>query len=109
MVKTPGNHTDQEKWYIWTVRPGKFDVVSTYIKNNVEEVTEILFPTETSEKETKSGIKKIKVSPLYAGYVFLRYYHDAENPTVWVKINKHPFVSGYVGLCTEKDIDLIAK
>jgi transcription antitermination factor NusG len=108
MVKLPGNEHPHE-WYIWTVRPGKFDIVKAYIEKNVREVTDILCPTVTSEKQTKTGLKKVKVSPLYAGYVFMQYTHDIDDPVAWVKINNHPFVVSYVGPCSAKDIALIAK
>jgi transcription antitermination factor NusG len=108
MSKSPGLQPDQE-WYIWTVRPGKFHIVREYLEKNVIEVTNILCPTQTSEKETKAGRKKVKVSPLYAGYVFLEYAHDVNNPIAWVKIDRHPFVVGYVGPCTAADIALIVK
>lgn len=97
------------QWFIWTVRPGKFEIVKAYLEKEVKEVSDILFPTETSEKETKTGSKKTKTSPLYAGYVFLQYTHDVTDPVVWVKINKHPFVASYVGPCTAADIALIVR
>ena len=108
MSKSPGLNPDQE-WYIWTVRPGKFHIVEAYLEKNVKEVTNILCPTQISEKETKTGRKKVKVSPLYAGYVFLQYSHNENNPTAWVKIDRHPFVVGYVGPCSAADIALIVK
>ncbi len=98
-----------KEWYIWMVRPGKFDIVRTYIEDSVKEVVSILCPIEVSERKTKTGRKKIKESPLYAGYIFLQYTHDANNPVAWVKINKHPFVVSYVGPCTAADIALIVK
>jgi transcription antitermination factor NusG len=108
MTNTPGDSINPE-WYIWTVRPGKFDIVKAYIEKSVKEISCVLCPTVTSEKEMKSGRKKTKVSLLYAGYVFLQYAHDENNPVVWTKLNKHPFVVSYVGPCTAADIALIAK
>lgn len=92
-----------EEWYVWTVRPGKFEVVRRYIENNIPQVTEILYPTVTQEKHTKRGVKQ-KKSPLYAGYLFLRYNHDPKRPTTWLKIDKHPFITSYLGPCTAKDL-----
>lgn len=109
MVLNLSVNVQSKEWYIWTVRPGKFDIVKVYIEKNIKEVTNILCLTETLDKETKPGRKKIKVSTLYAGYVFLQYTHDTNNPAVWTKINKHPFVVGYVGPCTAADIALIVK
>lgn len=108
MTKVPGSDGSQE-WYIWTIRPGKLDIVKAYIEKSVSEVSEVLCPTVTSEKETKTGLKKTKVSPLYAGYVFMQYVHDEKNPVAWSKISRHPFVVSYVGPCTAADIALISK
>ena len=93
---------DQE-WHVWTVRSGKFEIVERYIEEKISEVKKVLYPTVTTERFTKSGIKK-KKSPLYAGYVFLQYCHDPRNPTVWSKLNQHPFVTRYVGPCTPQDL-----
>jgi len=95
--------SDQE-WYVWTVSAGKFLVVKKYIEEKVTEVTQVLYPAITTETKTKKGEIRCRVSPLYAGYIFLRYHHDAENPQVWVKLNKHPFITRYVGPCSEKDL-----
>ena len=108
MSNVPGDTSSQE-WYIWTVRPGKISIVKTYLEKNVKEVKDLLCPTVTSERETKAGNKKIKTSLLYDGYIFLQYTHNAANPVVWTKINKHPFVVSYVGPCTPADIALIVK
>lgn len=92
-----------QEWYVWTVRVGKFELVKRYIEENVKEVTKVLYPTVTTEKQVKSGTRK-KKSPLYAGYIFLQYAHDPDSPTTWLKLNKYPFVTGYVGPCTAKDL-----
>lgn len=93
-----------EQWFVWTVKLGKFDLVLKYIEEEVPEVKEILYPTITTEKVSKTGKRKKKKTPLYAGYVFLQYKHNSLNPTTWLKLNKHPFITRYVGPCTNKDL-----
>ena len=92
-----------EEWYVWTIRPGKFEVVSNYIQSKVPQVKKVLYPTVTTEKMTKKGIKE-KKSPLYAAYIFLQYEHKIENPQTWNLLNQHHFVTGYVGPCTPQDL-----
>ena len=93
-----------DEWYVWTVRPGAFDVVKKYIESKVPEVKSILCPTVTTEKKLKSGNSRKKSSHLYAGYIFLQYVHDTSNPVAWQKLNNHPFITQYVGPCTAKDL-----
>lgn len=93
-----------QEWYVWTVRTGKFGVVQKYIEERVPEVRKVLYPTVTTEKRTLKGDVKKKKSPLYAGYMFLQYTHSEENPIAWLKLNKHPFITRYVGPCTAKDL-----
>lgn len=96
------------EWYVWTIKTGKFDIVSHYLETRVPEVVEILYPTVTTERRDKKGDVRKKQTPLYAGYLFLCYHHDVENPATWWKINKHPFVTGYVGPCTAQDLASVA-
>ena len=73
-------------------------------RRKVPEVKEVLYPAITTETITKKGKIKRKVTPLYAGYVFLQYHHDEDNPAVWWKLNRHPFITRYVGSCTVQDL-----
>ena len=93
-----------EEWYVWSIRPGKFSLVEKYIQEKVPEVKKILYPTVTTEKQHKNGNVKKKQQSLYAGYLFLQYSHDERNPATWVKLNKHPFITTYVGPCSKKDL-----
>lgn len=93
-----------KEWYVWTVRAGKFEVVKRYMEEHIPQITKVLYPTITTEKTTRNGSLKKQRSPLYAGYIFLQYEHDVTNPGTWLKINKHPFITGYVGPCTPKDL-----
>ena len=100
---------DQQEleWYIWKIRPSKFEFVEKFINDKVKEVKNILCPTVVSEKFTKGGERKQKKSALYEGYLFLQYHHDVKNPTVWLKLSKYPFIVGYVGPCSPEDLKKI--
>jgi transcription antitermination factor NusG len=95
---------DKQEWYVWVVKPGKFDLVKKFIEESIPEVTKVLYPTVTSEKVLKTGKVKKKKTPLYSGYLFLQYKHIPENPSVWVRLKAHPFISNYVGPCTPADL-----
>lgn len=88
------------QWYVWSVRAGKFEAVKRYLEKSVPEVKKVLYPTVTKERLLKSGEVKKSKSALYAGYMFLQYEHNEIDPKTWWKINKHPFVTTYVGPCT---------
>lgn len=94
----------RDEWYVWTVKQGKFDIVSKFISEDVPEVTRVLYPTITKERSTKTGIVKKSKVPLYSGYLFLQYKHNPEEPKVWLKLRSHPFITRYVGPCTPKDL-----
>jgi len=91
---------NDEEWYVWTVRSGKFEEAKYYIEQRIPEVKKILYPTVTIERITKKGIKKNK-EPLYAGYLFLQYEHT---PVTWNKLKVLPFIKRYVGPCTAQDL-----
>lgn len=96
--------SEKQEWYVWVVKPGKFDLVKAFIESEIPEVKRILYPTVTSEKVLKTGKVKKKKMPLYSGYIFLQYSHSTENPSVWIKLKAHPFISNYVGPCTPADL-----
>lgn len=101
--QVPQDYVSME-WYVWTVRAAKFDLVKSYIEDNIPAVKRVLYPTVTMAKASSKGDVHNKKIPLYAGYMFLQYEHNLDNPITWVNINKHPFVTGYVGPCTAKDL-----
>lgn len=102
--RRPVNSSDlEEEWFVWSVRSDKFEIVKCYIEDKIPEVVKVLYPTVTSERVTKKGIKKSK-TPLYAGYIFLQYIHNIDNPVTWNKLNNHPFITRYVGPCTAHDL-----
>jgi len=88
------------QWFVWTVRPSKFKVVSKYIETKIPEVKTILYPREISKKKSGKGTKE-RVSSLYEGYMFLQYQSSA---TTWHKLNDHPLIDRYVGMCSADDL-----
>jgi transcription antitermination factor NusG len=98
------SNSEKLQWFVWSVKTGKFDTVKKYIEESVPEVKQVLYPTVTKERVLKSGEAKKSKVPLYSGYMFLQYAHDEKNPKVWLKLNKHPFISTYVGPCTPADL-----
>jgi len=95
------NGSSGKQWHVWSARPNKFDIVANFIKDKIPQVKEVLYPTVVAEKTTAKGEVKKKKAPLYAGYLFLQYDDD---PHVWHKLNDHPFITRYVGRCTENDL-----
>lgn len=89
--------SNSKEWYVWSVRPGKFEIVCRYIQDKIPEVNQILNPVSKDKRATK----KEKNKSLYGGYIFLQYKHSA---TVWHKISKHPFIITYVGPCQDKEL-----
>lgn len=98
------NELSHLQWYVWSVKAGKFDTVKKYIEDKIPEVKQVLYPTVTKERLLKSGESKKSKVPLYSGYLFLQYHHDSKNPKVWIQLNSHPFISTYVGPCTQSDL-----
>ncbi len=95
---------DVSQWYVWSIKLGKYDLISQFIADKVPEIKNILYPTITTERHLKNGQIKKKKTPLYSGYLFLQYSHDPSNPTVWFKLKGHPFITSYVGPCTPADL-----
>jgi len=94
------------QWHIWIVSPDKFNVVKEYLTKKVPEVREVLCPIKKEDRHTKGGAIKTKSRALYVGYVFLKY---APSYHTWNMINRHPFVSSYLGPCSEKELETVKK
>ena len=92
------------KWYIWSVKPDKLDLVESYICSKVSEVSRILCPSTTQEKTLKSGKVKRKTTSIYGGYIFLKYTDDDTSPFVYHKLKSNPFIVSFVGSCTENEL-----
>jgi transcription antitermination factor NusG len=93
-----------EKWNIWVVRNGKFDLVKHYLDTEVPEVKEVFFPTVLKEKKVGTRLYK-KRFPLYSGYVFLRYADEGN--IVHQKIKANDFIHNYVGTIKDSEVDVM--
>ena len=90
-------------WHIWVIKPNKFTYVEKYL-NSLGVIKEILYPTKTSEFKLRNNTKKKKRTPLYSGYLFLRY---EDSPELYYKISAYPFITTYVGKCSGKDLEKV--
>jgi len=98
-----------DRWFIWSVRPEKLSIIQKYLENSIPGVANVVCPIVTSERLTKTGKTVKKTSLLYGCYIFVQYTHDTDNPVTWSKINDHPFIVGYIGPCTQKDVTSLPK
>lgn len=112
MGKLPGLKNQKEriykmaKWHIWAIHQHKFDKIKKFMDEDVKEVEDIFFPTVLKERKIGSRIYK-KRTPLYHGYLFLKY--DDEGNFVYQKIRSNPFITTYVGLCSEEEVLVMKK
>lgn len=90
------------KWHIWVIKQNKFDSVKFFLDSNVPEVKDIFFPTVLKECHVGNRRHKRRV-PLFSGYIFLKY--DDPDSTLYYKIRSNPFVTNYVGRCTEFKVE----
>lgn len=93
----------QSEWHIWVVKPNRYSHVETFL-NEISEIEEILYPTETKEFKLKNNAKRKKRVPLYSGYLFLKYKQEA---SLYEKLSANPFITTYVGTCTGKDLEKV--
>lgn len=90
-------------WHIWYVSRYKLEDIKFYIKNYINEIESVFFPTVG--REILEGKKKVtKRVPLYSGYIFLK-YTDCEEKKIFYKVKKSPFGVKYVGACFQEDVD----
>lgn len=91
-------------WYIWTVRPSKINIINKFIEENVPEVKQVVCPTVTVSKTSKTGKVKKRELPIYSEYLFLQY---DDHPTAYHKLIVHPFISKFLGPCKENELKII--
>jgi transcription antitermination factor NusG len=101
--------TAPDMWYIWTVKPGKIEIVESFIEGKIVEVVSILCPSITKQKTLKSGKVKKKTTSIYGGYIFLKYGDEKDSSSVYHKLKSNPFIVSYVGACTEKELISVYK
>lgn len=95
------NTKQEEKWYAWVIKSGKFDVVKNYLMEEVPKVVDVYYPFIEKEKSVYGKIV-VRDVPLFAGYLFLKYESSAQTH---YEIKKHPFITTYIGECGQEDID----
>lgn len=88
-------------WKIWVIKQNRIDAVKHFLEENVKEVEEVFFPTVLKEFCVGKKHHKRRV-PLYSGYLFLK-YSDPDNK-VFYKIRSNPYVTNYVGRCSESQV-----
>jgi len=92
-------------WFIWVIKQGKFDKVEAHIKT-IPEIEEYVYPTTSKSYRNKKGGTIKRRTPLYSGYIFLRYKED---PETFYKLNTFPFITTYVGRCSGADLEIVKK
>jgi transcription antitermination factor NusG len=95
------------KWFIWVVRQGKIDSIKYFLETEVPAVEEVFFPTVLKEFRVGTKIRRRRV-PLYSGYLFLK-YTDTEDSRVFYTIRSNPFVTNFVGACSESKVEEMKK
>lgn len=93
---------NEKQWHSWVIKRNRLDNVVEYIKEHCFEIDKFFYPYIKKEYQTKKGSTRIKDTPLYEGYLFLR-YHD--HPQVFHKLSRYPQVTTYCGPVTDEEID----
>lgn len=96
--------SNTRQWHSWVIKRNRLDNVVEYIKDNCPEIDKFFYPFIKKEYQTKKGTTKVKDSPLYEGYLFLRYYN---HPQVFHKLSSYPQVTTYCGSVGEQEIQLM--
>lgn len=91
------------KWFCWVVKSGKFNKVKEYLAYEVPEVVDVYYPVVQKERSVYGKIV-VRDVPLFSGYVFLKY---SPSEDTFQRIKKHPFITSYLGLSTQEDVDRI--
>lgn len=86
-------------WHIWTVTANRQKRILKFL-SELEFINDFLYPTAEKRYNTKKG-ERIKDIPIYASYIFIQYDH---NPSTVHMIEKCPWISSYVGICSEDEI-----
>lgn len=89
------------QWNIWVIKQEKFDAIKYFLETEMPEVEEVFFPTILKEFRSARKHHKRRV-PLYSGYLFLKY--DNSDNSIYHKLKSNPFVSNYVGVCSESSV-----
>jgi len=89
-------------WHVWSINQQRYRKVQEYL-DSVSEVEMYLYPTVSKEVSTKHT-KRIKYTPLYSNYIFIKYDHS---PLMMVKLANCQWLKSYVGPCSQHEIDYV--
>lgn len=92
------------KWHVWTISPNRIKKVQEFIKG-IDAIETYLYPVVERQPEGKKK-KKVEYVPLYNNYIFLRYDEDSQ---LNYKLENFPWITGYVGVCSEKEMEAVKK
>ena len=86
-------------WHIWTVAANRQKRILKFL-SELDFIDDFLYPMAEKRYSTKKG-DKIKNIPIYANYIFIKYEH---NPITSQSIERCPWISTYVGICSEDEM-----
>ena len=93
--------SDRKQWHSWVIRRNRLDSVVGHIKETCPEIDKFFYPYIKKEYQNKKGTVRIKDTPLYEGYIFLRYHNHSH---VFHKLSSYPQVTTYCGPVSEQEI-----
>jgi transcription antitermination factor NusG len=91
-------------WHVWTVVANRQKRIKEFL-SELDDVEEFLYPMAEKEYNTKKG-KKTKDIPIYVNYIFIKYNHNIDTS---ISINACPWISEYIGKCSDEEIEKIKK
>lgn len=86
-------------WHVWSVVANRQKRIMKFLSELVF-INDFLYPMAEKKYNTKNG-ERVKDVPIYANYVFIQYDH---NPYTSSIIESCPWISSYVGPCSESEI-----
>jgi len=86
-------------WHVWAITTNKYKRVIEFLEDSVF-VEDFLYPLSEKEYNTKKGRRK-KMVPIYANYMFIKYEDNLTNTAL---LKDHPWITQYVGRCSEKEV-----
>jgi len=93
-----------KRWHSWSIKRNRYENVIAHIRKNVPEIDKYFYPQIKQEIVTKRGVR-VKDSPLYEGYLFVRY----DNPDqVFHKMSQCPWITTHhPGIVAEDEIRIM--
>lgn len=90
-------------WHVWFISMNRSGKIKNFL-DTVKGVSEVLYPTLKKDYSNKKGEIKVRESPLYANYLFIK--HDLTNE-ILAEIKKCPWIHDYVGKCSLEEIQKV--